>query len=46
MREPVFALEYARGSSAVADILVANPEATIRSLSCHVTPDNPGAWTT
>lgn len=40
MRELVFALEYAPGNSAVADILAAHPEATIRSLSCHVTPDH------
>lgn len=40
MRELVFALEYAPDTNAVADILAANPETTIRSLSCHVTPDN------
>lgn len=40
MRELVFALEYDPGSNTVADILAANPEATIRSLSCHVTPGN------
>lgn len=40
MRELVFALEYAPGTNAVADILAANPETTIRSLSCHVTPGN------
>lgn len=40
MRELVFALEYTPGSNAVADILAANPGATIRSPSCHVTPDN------
>jgi predicted DNA binding protein len=40
MRELVFALEYAPGTNAVADILTANPETKIRSLSCHVTPDN------
>lgn len=40
MRELVFALEYDPGSNAVADILAANPETTIRSLSCHVTSDN------
>ena len=39
MRELVFAFEYAPGTSAVADILAANPETTIRSLSCHVSPD-------
>jgi len=40
MRELVFALEYTPGTNAVADILAANPETKIRSLSCHVTPDN------
>lgn len=40
MREIVFALEYAPGTNAVADILADNPEAKIRSLSCHVTPEN------
>ena len=40
MRELVFALEYAPDTNAVADILAANPETTIRSLSCHVTSDN------
>jgi predicted DNA binding protein len=40
MRELVFALEYDPESNAVADILAANPETTIRSLSCHVTSDN------
>lgn len=40
MRELVFALEYTAGNNAVADILAANPETTIRSLSCHVTPGN------
>lgn len=40
MREFVFALEYAPGTNAVADILAANPETKIRSLSCHVTPEN------
>ncbi|XVH33260.1 helix-turn-helix domain-containing protein (plasmid) [Haloferacaceae archaeon DSL9] len=40
MREFVFALEYAPGTNAVADILADNPETKIRSLSCHVTPDN------
>ena len=40
MRELVFVLEYAPESSAIADILAANPETTIRSLSYHVTPDN------
>ncbi|WP_435068585.1 hypothetical protein [Haloplanus sp. C73] len=41
MRELVFALEYVPDTNAVADILAANPETTIHSLSCHVTPDNP-----
>ena len=40
MRELVFALEYAPGNNAVAHILTDNPETKIRSLSCHVTPDN------
>jgi predicted DNA binding protein len=40
MRELVFALEYAPETNAVADILTDNPETEIRSLSCHVTPDN------
>lgn len=40
MRELVFALEYTPGTNAVADILIANPETKIRSLSCHVTPHN------
>lgn len=40
MRELVFALEYAPGTNAVADILNANPETKIRSLSCHVTSHN------
>jgi len=40
MRELVFALEYAPGTNAVADILADNPETKIRSLSCHVSPKN------
>ncbi|KYH24823.1 HTH DNA binding domain protein [Halalkalicoccus paucihalophilus] len=40
MRELVFALEYAPSTNAVADILAANPETTIHSLSCHVSPDH------
>lgn len=40
MRELVFALEYAPGTNAVADILAANPETTIRSLSCHISLDH------
>jgi predicted DNA binding protein len=39
MRELVFALEYAPGNNAVADILADNPETKIRSLSCHVSPN-------
>ena len=40
MRELVFALEYAPDTNAVADILGDNPETKIRSLSCHVTPED------
>ena len=40
MREFVFALEYAPETNAVADILAANPETKIRSLSCHVTSNH------
>ena len=40
MRELVFALEHAPGTNAVADVLADNPEAKIRSLSCHATPEN------
>ncbi|GAB3024640.1 helix-turn-helix domain-containing protein [Natronobiforma cellulositropha] len=40
MREFVFALEYEPGTDSVADVLEAYPAATIRSLSCHVTPES------
>lgn len=40
MRELVFALEYDPGTNPVADVLAANPETTVRSLSCHVTADS------
>jgi predicted DNA binding protein len=40
MRELVFALEYTPGTNAVADILAANRETKIRSLSCHVSADH------
>jgi predicted DNA binding protein len=40
MREFVFALEYDPGTNPVADVLAAHPDASIRSLSCHVTPDS------
>lgn len=40
MREFVFALEYESGTNPVADVLAAYPEASIRSLSCHVTADS------
>ncbi|MFC4437314.1 MULTISPECIES: helix-turn-helix domain-containing protein [Natrialbaceae] len=40
MREFVFALEYDPGTNPVADVLAAYPDASIRSLSCHVTPDS------
>lgn len=40
MREYVFALEYDPGTNPVADVLEANPDTTIRSLSCHVTNDS------
>ena len=40
MHELVFNLEYAPDTNAVADILAANPETAIRSLSCHVTSNN------
>ena len=39
MREFVFALEHEPGTNPVADVLAAHPDATIRSLSCHVTAD-------
>ncbi|SDQ48544.1 helix-turn-helix domain-containing protein [Natronobacterium texcoconense] len=40
MREFVFALEYEAGTNPVADVLAAYPDASIRSLSCHVTEDS------
>ncbi|WP_254767803.1 helix-turn-helix domain-containing protein [Salinilacihabitans rarus] len=40
MREFVFALEYDPGTNPVADVLEAHPDTTVRSLSCHVTPES------
>lgn len=40
MREFVFDMEYDPGTNPVADVLDDHPEATIRSLSCHVTPES------
>ncbi|MFC6717487.1 helix-turn-helix domain-containing protein [Natrialbaceae archaeon GCM10025810] len=40
MREFVFALEYDPGTNPVADVLAAHPDASIRSLSCHVTANS------
>jgi predicted DNA binding protein len=40
MREFVFALDYEPGCNPVADTLAAAPETTVRSLSCHVTPES------
>lgn len=40
MREFVFALEYEPGTNPVADVLAEHPDASIRSLSCHVTADS------
>ncbi|MDQ2050138.1 helix-turn-helix domain-containing protein [Natronolimnohabitans sp. A-GB9] len=40
MRKFVFALEYEAGTNPVADVLADYPEASIRSLSCHVTSDS------
>ena len=40
MRELVFTLEYEPGCNAVADALAAHPEARIRSLSLHATPES------
>ncbi|MDF9746398.1 helix-turn-helix domain-containing protein [Natrinema salsiterrestre] len=40
MREFVFALEYDPGTNPVADALEAHPDTTVRSLSCHVTPES------
>lgn len=39
MRELIFELDYHPGWNPVADTLVDYPDATIRSLSCHVTDD-------
>ena len=40
MRELVFTLEYEAGCNAVADALADHPEARIRSLSLHATPES------
>ena len=40
MRELVFTLEYEPGCNAVADALAVHPEARIRSLSLHATPES------
>ena len=40
MRELVFTLEYEPGCNAVADALAAHPDARIRSLSLHATPES------
>ncbi|WP_254862483.1 helix-turn-helix domain-containing protein [Halovivax gelatinilyticus] len=40
MREFVFALSYDPGTNPVADVLAENPDASIRSLSCHVTEES------
>lgn len=40
MREFVFALDYEPECNPVADTLAAHPETTMRSLSCHVTPES------
>jgi predicted DNA binding protein len=40
MRELVFALSYEQGCNAIADALAAHPEARIRSLSLHATPES------
>ncbi|WP_137289626.1 helix-turn-helix domain-containing protein [Natronorubrum halophilum] len=40
MREFVFAMEYEPGTNPVADVLAEYPDASIRSLSCHVTADS------
>lgn len=39
MRELVFELDYRANWNPVADTLAEHPEAAIRSLSCHVTPE-------
>ena len=40
MRELVFTLEYEAGCNAVADALADHPEARVRSLSLHATPES------
>lgn len=40
MRELVFELDYQTNWNPVADTLAEHPEAAVRSLSCHVTPEN------
>lgn len=40
MRELVFALSYESGANAIADALAEYPEARIRSLSLHATPES------
>jgi len=40
MRELVFTLEYEPGMNPVADVLEESPEASVRSLACHVTPES------
>ncbi len=40
MRAVVFALEYDPGTNPVADALERHSDASIRSLSCHVTPES------
>ncbi|OVE85655.1 helix-turn-helix domain-containing protein [Natronolimnobius baerhuensis] len=40
MREFVFALEYEPGTNPVADVLADHPDASVRSLSCHVSADS------
>ncbi|ELY52844.1 helix-turn-helix domain-containing protein [Natronococcus jeotgali] len=40
MREFVFALEYDPGTNPVADVLATHPDASVRSLSCHVSADS------
>jgi predicted DNA binding protein len=40
VRELVFDLEYEPGSNAVADTLAEHPDARIRSLSLHATPES------
>jgi predicted DNA binding protein len=39
MRDLVFTLSYEPGSNPVADVLAEHPEARVRSLSLHVTPE-------